>query len=134
MTAAPNTQQIEFSFLQPSNPISTNEKMHWAQKRRELKPWREAIHKRADELLKYTPDIQFPIRHCVIQFTFGFRTNHRRDRHNYTGTMVKALTDELVIAKVLEDDKSQWLEVRDSILTKGNKCEVRIELLEAVNQ
>lgn len=43
-----------------------------------------------------------------------FRTAGRRDAHNYTGTVVKAVVDGLVRAGIVPDDTPEWVTVLDS--------------------
>lgn len=48
---------------------------------------------------------------CQVRVVIQFRTNHKRDPHNYVGTVVKSIIDGLVLANVWPDDNSMWVEV-----------------------
>lgn len=99
--------------------------MHWGQKARRLDPWKEL----ACTLAKQTrlPD-RVGKRPARVRLLIPFRTNHRRDPHNYVGTVVKATIDGLVQAKVWPDDTPQWVEVLEPKLVIGKNAEVQIEV------
>ena len=100
-------------FRQPNNPLSINKgnALHWAQRRRILNPWKEAIQTEWLLHKEEWPEVQG--KPCVVQVSLWFRTNHRRDPHNYTGTVVKALIDALVQVGVWPDDTPEWVTVLD---------------------
>jgi hypothetical protein len=99
---------------QPNNPLSINEGnvMHWAQRKRRLDPWRVSLIK-AIEDLDFT-DVKD--KHCDVQVSLWFRTKHRRDPHNYTGTVVKVIIDTLVRSGVWPDDIPEYVRVLDPII------------------
>ena len=118
---------LTLSFEAPNPPLSINEAnrmKHWAQKARRLKPWRECVTaawEDSDKAIKGMP--------CTVQVILPFRTNQRRDPHNYTGTVVKALVDALVRAGAWPDDTPEWVNVLDPLCEVGT-TEVRIVLTE----
>lgn len=57
----------------------------------------------------------------AIQFDFDMRSVRRRDGHNYAGTVCKWFIDGLVLAKFLQDDSSEWVELLDSTFTLNPK-------------
>lgn len=56
---------------------------------------------------------QVPI---AVQVTLPFRSGRRRDPHNYTGTVVKAIVDGLKDAGLVPDDTPEWVTVLDPII------------------
>lgn len=61
-----------------------------------------------------------------IQVTIPFNTNRRRDPHNYTGTVVKAVVDGLTRAGLWPDDNVEHVTVLDPILVVGTEVIVTI--------
>lgn len=61
-----------------------------------------------------------------VQVTIPFTTNRRRDPHNYTGTVVKAVVDGLTRAGLWPDDNPQYVTVLDPILVVGTEVIVTI--------
>lgn len=111
-------------FEAPSPPLSINQanRMHWAQKKRKLDPWRDAAAASWADSDQATRDMP-----CSVQVILPFRTNQRRDPHNYTGTVIKAVVDALVRAGAWPDDTPEWVSVMDPICEVGT-TEARIIL------
>ncbi len=115
---------LTLTFPPPNTPLSINKanKMHWAAKKRQVDPWREAIgwawlqERNNWDLVKGKP--------CSVQVVLPFRTKQRRDPHNYTGTVVKALIDTLVREGVWEDDTPEWVTVLDPVIQIGGDAKV----------
>ena len=109
------------TFQAPTRPLSINESngMHWAARTRRLKPWRTLTHyayKHTD--MEDREDVQGkPVR---IEIIIPFPKKARRDPHNYTGTIVKAIIDELVICGLVPDDNADWLTVGEPKLVVGD--------------
>lgn len=115
-------------FEAPTAPVSINQLAgrHWAARERRLKPWRMAayevgklVHSTRGE---YTSKV-------VVTVSLPFTTNRRRDAHNYTGTVVKAIVDGLVASRLLVDDNDSWVEVADPVLrvTKDGLVTIQIK-------
>lgn len=100
---------VVLRFPIPTRPVSINEVAggHWAKRQRAVKPWREAaFHACREAGLGELPP-------SVVAVALPFRTNRRRDPHNYVGTVVKGIVDGIVAAGCLPDDTPEWVEVRD---------------------
>lgn len=100
----------------PAEPLSTNEERRmggrggWARSRARLAPWRQlativATDARLAAAVDGTP--------CCVTVRIPFRDNRRRDPSNYTATVVKAVVDGLVAAKVWPDDNPRWVTVME---------------------
>lgn len=99
---------LDLTFPRPTQPLSINRVKHWAQRRRLCQPWRDATfalaHNRRDGW-GATP--------VTVQVVIPFDKPARRDAHNYTGTVVKAVVDGLVLARIVPDDTPEWVTVLD---------------------
>lgn len=121
---------VTLEFRPPGRPVSMNDiqSKHWSVRRRVLEPWRDAAWASAKmaraELL---PESNGFFRPSRVRVWLPFANNRRRDPHNYTSTVVKAIIDGLVLAKVWPDDTAEWVEVMDPTLYQGT--EVRVLLL-----
>jgi hypothetical protein len=113
--------------LPPAPPLSINEanRMHWAQRDRKLEPWRTAACVLAKQAK--IPE-KVAGRHASVRLVLPFRTKHRRDPHNYVGTVVKATVDGLVYAGVWPDDNPKYVEVLEPRIVVGRNAEVEIEV------
>lgn len=113
---------VVLRFPPPNNPLSINQanRMHWAAKKRYMDPWKSEVWAawmgaRSEHcLVKDKP--------CTVEVHLPFRTAQRRDPHNYTGTMVKAIVDSLVRSGVWPDDTAEWVTVLDPVLKIGGDC------------
>mgnify|MGYP006281527207 CR=1 FL=1 len=116
---------------QPNNPLSINRanSMHWATKKRILDPWREAV----SQTWMIQGDRSIVGKPCEVTIGLWFRTLHRRDPHNYTGTVVKTIIDTLVRVGVWPDDTPEWVTVKDPVIllpNDGNRahyCIIKLE-------
>lgn len=112
------------AFNQPSNPPSENE----ARRRtfgsrggaigfsKKLKEWKEvAFYAWKQE--RNGPIGKATSQPCEVVITLQFRGNHRRDPHNYTGTVCKSIIDGLVLASLWPDDTPEWLTLREPVLS-----------------
>lgn len=131
---------VELTFLAPTKPLSINEanRMHWAQKRRRLDPWKEATRYAWLQVArqhKYVRDLP-----CTVEIHIPFSDKRRRDPHNYSSTNQKSVIDALVRQtealpngkRVVvwdgcwEDDNPQWVKTLEPVLYQGTDCKVRI--------
>ena len=117
----------------PSPPMSMNEARgaHWRKVRDRVDPWRDATawvakqhRKRVHALIA---EHGLPL---VVRVTIPYTVNRRRDAHNVTGTVCKAVIDGLQLAGWVADDTPDWIEVADPLLVVGGLP--KIELLAKV--
>lgn len=123
---------LALEFRQPNAPLSMNEAKgtHWAILKRRLDPWQELAWVTARNHLVRQPEgirghMPVPV---IVQVELDFAQARRRDAHNYTGTVVKAIIDGLVRSSLVPDDTPEWVTVSDPILTVSgsNRCRVII--------
>lgn len=106
----------------PAMPISTNEsnRLHHHARSRALGPWKErawgvALAANLRAAVAGTP--------CTVRVRIPFATSRRRDPSNYVGTVVKAVVDGLVQAKVWPDDTPAWVTVLEPELVVDPSAE-----------
>jgi len=118
---------MELSFIAPTRPLSINEsnRMHWASRKRRLDPWRLCV-RAAYNLAKPSEVSAVKNKPLTIEVTLSFPRAGRRDAHNYTGTVVKTIVDELVRCGLVPDDTPDWVTVKDSRILIDKSEEVRI--------
>lgn len=116
---------LELTFPCPADPLSINEahRLHWAPRRKRTDPWREWAYLTAASFLRANFWTPTPV---TIQVVIPFRTNARRDPHNYVGTVVKAVVDGLGPgttgkkavqgANLIPDDTPEWATVLEPVL------------------
>lgn len=121
---------ITLRFPCPAKPLSINASSNWAKKRRYCEPWKQAafVVARNHLVRERSTFAQTPVN---VQVVIPFRGHHRRDPHNYTGTVVKAVVDGLVRAGIVPDDHAGWVTVIDPVLIVPDRtadliAEVRI--------
>lgn len=114
----------DLKFKAPARAVSINETngLHWSRKNRLVDPWKEAgrWYAVAARLKNVGP--------MVVTVTIPFTTGRRRDPHNYTGTVVKALIDGMVRAGVWPDDNPEFVTVAEPILTVDRSLAVIVHL------
>lgn len=119
------TDGVTLRFLAPSTPLSINKanSMHWAARKRYLKPWREAVRYAwlGNPSAKALAGIP-----CDVYLELPFPQNRRRDPHNYVGTMTKAIVDELVGAGAWPDDTADWVHTFEPVLIVGHQVTIRL--------
>ncbi len=120
---------VELRFPAPGRPISVNEhgrgQAGWFIRERALRPWREAV---------WAAWIQEPRPHralaeghrCRVEVNLPFRTQRTRDPHNYVGSVVKVMVDQLVHMRVWPDDSPEWVTVPEPTLSIGGEVVVRL--------
>lgn len=127
-TGAPT--RLWISFPAPDRPPSINDtrKWHWAKVRKHRRLWQDElfyeIHRvKTTGILEIWRGVP-----AIVTVTLPFRENRRRDPHNWTGTVVKWLIDQLVASRLWPDDTAEFVEVRDPILKVGDSNTVTIEI------
>lgn len=105
----------DLTFTLPSHPLSANDAKgrHWAHVQGHLRPWQMAAWATAQNHRRQATRgrrkmVQVPI---TVQVVIPFREKRRRDPHNYTSTVVKAVVDGLVRAQIVPDDNPDWVTV-----------------------
>jgi hypothetical protein len=99
--------------------------MHWASRKRRLDPWRLCV-RAAYNSAKPSELLKVKDRPISIEVTLCFPRAGRRDAHNYTGTVVKTIVDELVRCGLVPDDTPEWVTVKDPRILVDKSEEVRI--------
>lgn len=132
-------QGVELSFPAPSHPLSINEanRMHWAAKRRRLEPWKGETRLAWLALGKQRSIVQD--KPCTVEVHIPFPDNRRRDPHNYSSTVQKAVIDALVHEVEMlgrhrvvvwegcwPDDNPEWVKTLEPVLYRGTECRIRI--------
>lgn len=113
---------IDLAFTQPTHPLSQNKALggHWASVRARLEPWKDAAwvtaHNHRVRALRARRAPIWRPKPITVQPVIQFRKHARRDPHNYTGTITKAIVDGLVRAKIVPDDTAAWVTVLDPVL------------------
>jgi len=106
---------VDLTFTAPTRPLSVNEGSHWAARRRRLEPWKDAAWVTAQNYRRQAARSApgRPVVPITVQVVLPFRGRARRDAHNYTGTVVKAVVDGIVRAGLVPDDTPDWVTVLD---------------------
>lgn len=120
---------IELRFPAPTPPLSINgaNRMHWAQKRKQLAPWKEAARLAWIEQGRGVAG-EIDGQRVLVEVTLPFAKKARRDPHNYTGTVVKAIVDGLIAGGMKPDDHAGFVSVSDPrLIVGGFPVVVRIE-------
>ena len=107
------------------NEFSGNAKGMWAKRRRLLEPWRDAVGWAWKMAPQAERDMIIGVP-CTVHITIPFKTNRVRDPHNYTGTVVKAIVDQLVKQGVWVDDNPDWVSTEEPTLVQGEEVIVRL--------
>lgn len=111
-------------FRPPCPPWSENKTLHWAQRSRMKRMWRETA--RDYGALARGRVYRAPEFGVNVQVTIPFTRGGRRDPHNYTGTVVKSIIDGLTDAGYWPDDGATWVTVLDPILVVGDEVIVTL--------
>ena len=112
---------LEINLGPPPDLVwSQNKTLHWAQRSRLRRNWREFAANVDPE------DTPLPLPRSFIEVTLPFSTNNRRDPHNYTGTVVKSMIDGFVDAGFWPDDTSEYVVVLDPVCVKGEDVTIKI--------
>lgn len=108
-------RHFTLEFPAPSVPQSINalkgaHHQAWA---RAMKPWKELAWVYANNVRVRGKVPWGGHRAIQVHVALPFAKGGRRDAHNYTGTVVKAMVDGLVMAQIVPDDTPEWVEVLD---------------------
>lgn len=107
-------------------PWSINESHLHRTQARLRKEWRDQGYWLACEQIGRTRAARaLPPTEVLVSIPFA--THRRRDPHNYTGTVVKALIDGLRDAGCWPDDTAEYVRVADPILTVGGSLVIRLD-------
>ena len=114
----PRTRRmITIEFPMPCKPLTMNQRMHWAQKAKATKAWREASYIAAWKFDGSWRPPQLP--RSIVQLDIPVRsTKVRRDPHNWYPT-VKAVIDGLVDAGLWPDDNSDYVATTEPKFHQG---------------
>lgn len=94
----------------PTRPVSMNERLHWAQKRKREGPWKDSATWLARSAKRQAGFKQIKGVPCVVRTIVGIPDRRRRDPHNYM-PVTKLLVDVLVKEGYWPDDNPDWLTV-----------------------
>lgn len=131
---------IEFKHPPGIPPWSVNQKLHWAQRAEKVRAWRAASCAAAQK------QVGQELPPCLVQVELPFERAARRDAHNYSSTVVKAVVDglcqpftrtsrkgELVYspgAGLFQDDTPEFVRCLDPLLTVRDDGLVVVTLFE----
>jgi hypothetical protein len=128
---------LVITFTAPNRPVSINEssRLHWAERRRRLKPWHDlalAAYKHADADDKAS----LADRRIRVHVTLPFARAGRRDPHNYSSTVLKTIVDGLIQAGMAPDDTPEFVETREPRLRvdRENTVLIYLEPLEPISE
>lgn len=107
-----------FHFPAPDKVWSTNDdrNLHHYTRAERIKTWKGAarIH-----YANARGKAGTAIPPALVRVHIPFKTDRRRDPHNYCGTVVKAIIDGLVLAGAWPDDTPEYVGHREPLLYKG---------------
>lgn len=108
-----NPNGVDLAFTAPTYPVSINDTKgrHWSWSRARLDPWKDQAWVAAHNWRIRSYKRGYQARPITVQVVIPFRQGRRRDPHNYTGTVVKAVVDGLVRAAIVPDDNPRWVSV-----------------------
>ena len=110
---------MEIAFESPGRPVTANQRLHWAEKRRRLAPWRHAT--RVAWMLAGRP-VLGP---STVAITFPVPDRRRRDPSNLMPTQ-KAIIDELVACGMWPDDNPDWVTEAMPTIRVGGPVRIRL--------
>ena len=120
---------LVLTFTAPTRPLSINESssMHWAARRRRLRPWHDctiAAYRHTDAAERERLTGQRIRVHVIIPFA----RNGRRDPHNYSSTVLKTIVDALITAGLAPDDTPEFIETTEPKLRVDSEGTVVVYL------
>jgi crossover junction endodeoxyribonuclease RusA len=114
------TLSIEFDI--PAKCLTMNQRLHWAQKAKISRLWRDAA---CDAGL--TQVMTLPGGPSLVTVHLPVKGNRRRDPHNWFPT-IKPIIDGLVDAGLWPDDTPQWVRCTEPLLVvNGDRVRVVLE-------
>lgn len=119
---------LTLEFPAPARVWSINQSngAHWSKYHNDKKEWQRAARYAA--LPKVWALGTFPPSTVTVTLPFA-RHSAKRDPHNYTSTVVKAIIDGIVYSGAWPDDGPEWVTVNDPILVKDPELMVKVELV-----
>jgi hypothetical protein len=120
--------KLNIEILSPPAAWSTNQDrtMHWAKRKRLIDAWHEATHW-AWLTIPYNVRQEWRDVPARVTMRIPFGVNRRRDPHNYVGTCVKAVIDQLVKEKLWKDDTAEFVTVVEPLLVSGGSAWILLE-------
>jgi hypothetical protein len=124
------TLTVEFDI--PAKCLTMNQRLHWAQKAKISRLWRDAAAEAArahvlggSRLARYVGELQQPP--SLVTVHLPVKGNRRRDPHNWFPT-IKPIIDGLVDAGFWPDDTPQWVRCTEPLLVvNGDRVRVVME-------
>lgn len=122
------TLVIEFDL--PAKCLTMNQRLHWAQKSKISRAWRDAACAAAD---RFAADHALlpgmTVRPSLVTVHIPVKQNRRRDPHNWFPT-IKPIIDGLVDAGLWPDDTPEWVRCTEPVLVvNGDKVRVHMEAM-----
>ena len=105
---------IEFPL--PAKCLTMNQRLHWAQKSKISRAWRDAASDAADEHID--PALYGYLPPSLVTVHLPVKGNRRRDPHNWFPT-IKPIIDGLVDAGLWPDDTPEWVRCTEPVLVVG---------------
>jgi crossover junction endodeoxyribonuclease RusA len=107
---------LSIEFEPPERCLTMNQRLHWAQKSKISRLWRDAACEWAEA--SFCRCHQMPLPPCLVTVHIPVKGNRRRDPHNYFPT-VKPIVDGLVDAGLWPDDTPEWVRCIEPTLVVG---------------
>jgi crossover junction endodeoxyribonuclease RusA len=120
------TLTVEFDL--PAKCLTMNQRLHWAQKAKISRLWRDAAAEAAAVLMVPDDEMQtYPPGPSLVTVHLPVKGNRRRDPHNWFPT-IKPIVDGLVDAGLWPDDTPQWVRCTEpTLVVNGDKVRVHME-------
>jgi crossover junction endodeoxyribonuclease RusA len=117
--------------LDIGHPPTPNRRLHWAAKARSNAEWRRWTKLAALAAIRSSGMAdEYPLRSVLVEPTFYFPTNRRRDEDNLLASL-KPVLDGLVDAGVVDDDSRERLRLLSPIVRIAPRKAVRLRVKEA---
>jgi crossover junction endodeoxyribonuclease RusA len=123
------TLVVEFDI--PAKCLTMNQRLHWAQKAKISRLWRDAACEGCRAMDWYVDPREYPattpLEPCLVTVHLPEKGNRRRDPHNWFPT-IKPIIDGLVDAGLWPDDTPEWVRCTEPVLeVNGDKVRVHME-------
>jgi crossover junction endodeoxyribonuclease RusA len=110
---------LSIEFEPPERCLTMNQRLHWAQKSKISRLWRDAAEHAGSEALAVAAfDHGYTLEPSLVTVYLPVKGNRRRDPHNYFPT-VKPIVDGLVDAGLWPDDTPEWVRCIEPTLVVG---------------
>ena len=115
-------------FDPPAKCLTMNQRLHWAQRSKISRAWRDAARDAAlDQVTPGGPDEWLPLEPSLVTVHLPVKGNRRRDPHNWFPT-IKPIIDGLVDAGLWPDDTPEWVRCTEPVLVvNGDRVRVHME-------